>query len=68
MWQCHEIFCYGFFHESSSPKFLKITLGSFRIFSKIHRDASINDTLANNGTISECLHLKGNLKNKISIG
>jgi len=28
-------FASGFFHESSSPKPLKITLGSFQIFSKI---------------------------------
>ncbi len=33
--QCHEIFCFRFFHESPSPKPLIITLGSFRIFSKI---------------------------------
>ncbi len=33
--QCHEIFASGFFHESSLPKPLKITLGSFHIFSKI---------------------------------
>jgi hypothetical protein len=32
--QCDEIFCFRFFHESSSPKPLKITLGSFRIFSE----------------------------------
>jgi hypothetical protein len=33
--QCHEIFCFGFFfQESPSPKPLKITLGSFRIFRK----------------------------------
>jgi hypothetical protein len=31
-------FALGFFHESPSPKPLKITLGSFRIFSKIHED------------------------------
>jgi hypothetical protein len=30
--QCHEIFYYRFFHDSSSPKPLKITLGPFRIF------------------------------------
>jgi hypothetical protein len=28
--KCHEIFCFRFFHESPSPKPLKITLGSFR--------------------------------------
>jgi hypothetical protein len=30
-----EIFASSFFHESYSPKHLKITLGSFRIFTKI---------------------------------
>jgi hypothetical protein len=33
--QYHNFFCFSFFHESSSPKPLKITLGPFRIFSKI---------------------------------
>jgi hypothetical protein len=28
--QCHEIFSFRFFHESSSPKPLKITLGTFQ--------------------------------------
>ncbi len=36
--QCREIFCFRFFLDSSSPKPLKITLGSFRIFSKIRGD------------------------------
>jgi hypothetical protein len=36
--ECHEIFCFRFFHESPSPKPLIITLGSFRIFSKIRGD------------------------------
>ncbi len=36
--QCHKIFASGFFHESPSPQPLKITLGSFRIFSKIRED------------------------------
>jgi hypothetical protein len=36
--QSHKIFCFRFFHESHSPKPLKITLGSFRIFSKIRGD------------------------------
>jgi|688.fasta_scaffold1612813_1 hypothetical protein len=37
--QCHKNFCFRFFHESSSPSPLKITLGgSYRIFSKICRD------------------------------
>ncbi len=46
-----RFFASGFFHESPSPKPLKITLGSFRIFSKIREDirksrynTSINDT------------------------
>jgi hypothetical protein len=49
--QCHEIFASGFFHESPSPKLLIITLGSFRIFSKIRGDirksrftTGVNDT------------------------
>ncbi len=31
---CHKIFTSDVFHESSSPKPLKVTLGSFRIFQK----------------------------------
>jgi hypothetical protein len=49
--QCHEIFASGFFHESPSPNPLIITVGSFRIFSKIRGDirkskftTSVNDT------------------------
>ncbi len=49
--QCHEIFCFRFFHKSFSPKSLIITKGSFRIFSKIRGDfrksrctTGINDT------------------------
>ncbi len=35
---CHEIFCFRFFfHESPSPKPLKIILGSFQIFCKNSR-------------------------------
>jgi hypothetical protein len=30
--QCHEIFDFGFFHESVSPKPLSIQLGPFQIF------------------------------------
>ena len=30
--QCHEFFCFRFFHESSSPKPLKITLVHFKFF------------------------------------
>jgi hypothetical protein len=44
-------FASGFFHESSSPKALKITLGSFNFFQKIRGDilksrctTGINDT------------------------
>jgi hypothetical protein len=33
-----RFFASGFFHESSSPKSLKITLGSFQIFPKIQGD------------------------------
>jgi hypothetical protein len=32
--RCHKIFCSRFFHESSSPKPLKITLGHFKFFRK----------------------------------
>jgi hypothetical protein len=49
--QCHEIFCFWFFHESVSPKPLSIPLGPFRIFSEIRGDirssrltTGINDT------------------------
>jgi hypothetical protein len=37
--QCHEIFDFRFFHESVSPKPLRLPLGPFNIFlSKISRD------------------------------
>jgi hypothetical protein len=36
--QCHEIFASGFLNKLSSTKFLKITLGSFQIFSQICGD------------------------------
>jgi hypothetical protein len=37
--QCHEIFCFRFFfHESSFPKTLQITSGSFQICSNILGD------------------------------
>jgi hypothetical protein len=46
-----DFFASGFFHESSSPMALKITLGSFKIFLKIYRyirklrcTTGINDT------------------------
>ncbi len=32
--QCHEIFCFRFFHESPSPKLMKIALGSYKFFQK----------------------------------
>jgi hypothetical protein len=36
--QCQEIFCFKIYHESSSPKSLKITLGSFtKICGDIHK-------------------------------
>ncbi len=77
--QCHEIFCFRFFfYESPSLKPLKITLGSFRIFSKISGDirrsrctTGVNDTGGHRwqimGTISGCRHLKVNLKAKFYI-
>ncbi len=76
-------FCLRFFHESSSPKPLKIMLGSFQIFSKILGDirsqvAPLVSTIpvANCqrchrhrwqiiGIVSDWLHLKVNLKEKI---
>jgi hypothetical protein len=42
-----RFFASGFFHESPSPKPLKITLGSFRILSKILGDirtTGVNET------------------------
>ncbi len=36
--QCHEIFAFGFFHESVSPQPQSIPLGPFQIFSKIRGD------------------------------
>ncbi len=35
---CIRFFALGFLHESSSPKRLKVKLGSLRIFSKIRED------------------------------
>jgi hypothetical protein len=55
--QCHRFFASDFFHESSSPKPLKITLRSFQYFSKIRGDicnsrctTGINDTGGNSAT------------------
>ncbi len=49
--QCHEIFCFWFFHESVSPQLQNIPFRPFRIFSKIRRDiresrctTGVNDT------------------------
>jgi hypothetical protein len=38
MGQCHEIFCFWFFHESIFPQTQSIPLGPFQVFSKIHED------------------------------
>jgi hypothetical protein len=52
--QCHEIFLYGFFHQSVSPQPQSILLGPFQIFSKIRGDihssrfaTGVNDTGGN---------------------
>ncbi len=49
--QCHEIFCFWFFHESVSPQPQSIPFGPFQICSKIRGDiresrfiTGINDT------------------------
>ncbi len=49
--QCHEIFCFWFFHGSVSPQPQSIPLRPFRIFSKIRGDirgsrfaTGVNDT------------------------
>jgi len=49
--QCHEIFCFWFFHESVSPQYQSIPFRPFRIFSKIRGDiressctTGVNDT------------------------
>jgi hypothetical protein len=36
--ECHEIFCFWFFHESVCPQPRSIPVGPFQIFSKIRRD------------------------------
>jgi hypothetical protein len=46
--QCHEIFASGFYHESSSHKPLKKTLGSFLTFSKIR--GYIRTSISTTGT------------------
>ena len=68
--QCHEIFCFWFFHESVSPQPQSVPLGPFRIFSKIRGDirksrctTCVNDTggkfattpVANFATIFPCV-------------
>jgi hypothetical protein len=54
--QCQEMFCFRFFHDLSSPKPLKIALGSFQIFFqnslrylqvKLYSTTSIYDTGVN---------------------
>jgi hypothetical protein len=75
--QCKENLAEGFFRESSSPKPIKIILGSFLISSKIRGairksrcTTSINDDTDTNtvmGTLSDCLHLTVNLKKNVSI-
>jgi hypothetical protein len=40
MGQCHEIFCFCFFHESIPPSAQSIQLGPFQFFSKICGDIS----------------------------
>jgi hypothetical protein len=51
MGECHEIFCFGFFHKSVSAQPQSYSLGPFRIVSKIRGDirkqrctTSVNDT------------------------
>jgi hypothetical protein len=58
-----RFFASGFFHESPSPKPLKITLGSFQIFSKIRGDirksrctTGVNDT---GGKFATCVNDTG---------
>jgi hypothetical protein len=36
--QCHEIFCFWFFHKTVSPQPQSIPLGPFQIFSEIRGD------------------------------
>jgi hypothetical protein len=63
-------FCFRLYHESTSPKPLKLTLGSLRNFSKIaeifarvHHRWAVGWQIM--GTISDCLHPKVNLKEKV---
>jgi len=42
--QCNEIFGLGFFHESSDPKTMKKTFGSFHIYQNLRRYSQVNDT------------------------
>ncbi len=39
--RCHENFCWGFLHESSSPKPMKITLGHFEFFKNLWRYSQV---------------------------
>ncbi len=47
--QCHEIFDFGFFHESSSPQPQNIPLGPFRIFPKIRSSRCTTDVVDTGG-------------------
>ncbi len=58
--QCREIFASGFFHRSSFPKPLKITIGSFPILLKIRKSScttNINDTTTTTTTSTKICHL-----------
>ena len=65
-------FCFRFFNESTSPKPLKITVGSFRFFSKIHRDirqsrctTGVKDTGGNDtGGAHWAANISANVKRK----
>jgi hypothetical protein len=46
--QCHEIFCFWFFHESVSPQPQSIPVGPFQIYSKIHGDIRKSTTTVAN--------------------
>ncbi len=67
-----DCFHQGFFHESPSPKPLKITVGSFRFFSKIHRDirqsrctTGVKDTGGNDtGGAHWAANISANVKRK----
>jgi hypothetical protein len=64
--QCHEFFCFMFFHDSSSPKPLKITPGSFRFVLKIRGNIHKSRCTAGVHTTTVKLIHEKNLKSKIS--